>query len=237
MARQRRDKGRAVSADAVPVKAEEAFRVLRANVLVALQDLANPVVVVTSAQPGEGKTWTCAGLALSLASVGQRIVVVDLDLRNPSLHLQLGGHNDVGVTSFLQDEASVADCLQYIDLAPYGHDGRGLYLLSTGPHVSTPTELLSASRTRRLLDALAAQADVVLLDSPPVLAMADTLEIGRMAAGALLVVEARRTEVSMAQRAKDALIQNQTRLLGVVVNKMPRDELAYGYGGPATTLP
>jgi capsular exopolysaccharide synthesis family protein len=200
-------------------------------VLVALKGLANPVVVVTSAQPGEGKTWTCAGLAVSLASVGQRIVVVDFDLRQPSLHERLGGHNDIGVTSFLQEQATLADCLQFVDLAPRGHADRGLYLLATGPSVSTPTELLSATRTQRLLDALAAQADVVLLDSPPVLAIADTLEIGRMAAGALLVVEARRTEVGVAQRAKDALIQNQTRLLGVVVNKVPRDEISYGYGG------
>jgi len=213
-------------------QAEEAFRVLRSNVLVALQDLANPIVVITSAQAGEGKTWTCAGLAVSLASIGKRIVVVDLDLRSPALHTHLGGRNDVGVTSYLQDDVPLADCLQFIDLTARGHEGRGLYLLSTGPAVSTPTELLTARRTRRLLEALAAQADVVLLDSPPVLAIADTLEIGRMAAGALLIVEARRTEVGVAQRAKDALIQNQTRLLGVVVNRVPRDEIAYGYGGP-----
>lgn len=216
------------------VQAEEAFRVLRSNVLVALQDLANPVVVVTSAQAGEGKTWTCAGLATSLASIGQRIVAVDFDLRNPSLHRRLGGHNDTGVTSVLRDNAPLADCLQYIQLQTPGNEGRGLYLLPAGPPVPAPSELLSATRTRRLLDGLAAQADVVLLDSPPVLAIADTLEIGRMAAGALLVVEARHTEVGVAQRAKDTLIQNQTRLLGVVVNKVPRDEVAYGYGAPGT---
>src|SRR5688500_12950862 len=99
----RRRESSSGSAASVTVQAEEAFRVLRSNVLVALQDLANPVVVVTSAHAGEGKTWTCAGLATSLASIGQRIVAVDFDLRNPSLHRQLGGHNDVGVTSFLRE--------------------------------------------------------------------------------------------------------------------------------------
>jgi capsular exopolysaccharide synthesis family protein len=225
------------SSPAAPVVArdgatDEAFRVLRSNLFVALSDLANPIVVITSAQAGEGKTSTCAGLAVSLASVGQRVVVVDFDLREPDLHRYFGVSNELGVTSFLLEREPLANCLQYIALDQSGADDQGLYLMSTGPAVSNPTELLTAERTKRLLDALAEQADVVLVDSPPVLPIADTLEIGRMAAGAILVVEARRTEAVAAQRAKDALTQNQTRLLGVIINKVPSDEISYGYGAP-----
>jgi capsular exopolysaccharide synthesis family protein len=209
---------------------DEAFRVLRSNLLVAISDLANPVVLITSANSGEGKTTCCAGLSASLASIGQRIVVVDLDLRSPGLHRHFGAHNEVGVTSFLLGHAPLSECLQYIEPSDDSEVKRALYLLATGPMVENPTELLTADRTRRLLGALSAQADVVLIDSPPVLPVADTLEIGRMAAGAVLVVEARRTEIGPAQRAKDALIQNQTRLLGVIVNKVPKDEVSYGYG-------
>ena len=216
---------------------EEAFRVLRSNLVVALSDLANPIVVVTSAQAGEGKTATCAGLAISLASVGQRVVVVDFDLREPDLHRYFGAENEPGVTSFLLDRYPLADCLQFIELEQTGGESQGLYLMATGPAVANPTELLTAERTKRLLDALADQADVVLVDSPPVLPIADTLEIGRMAAGALLVIEARRTEVVAAQRAKDALTRNQTRLLGVILNKVPADEVSYGYGTPLTNAP
>jgi capsular exopolysaccharide synthesis family protein len=210
---------------------DEAFRVLRSNLLVAISDLANPVVLITSANAGEGKTTCCAGLAASLASIGQRIVVVDLDLRSPGLHRHFGAHNEVGVTSFLLGNAPLSECLQYIEPPEGSEVKRPLYLLATGPMAVNPTELLTAERTRRLLGALSAQADVVLIDSPPVLPVADTLEIGRMAAGAVLVVEARRTEIGPAQRAKDALIQNQTRLLGLILNKVPRDQVAYGYGG------
>jgi protein-tyrosine kinase len=206
--------------------------VLRSNVLVALSDLANPVVVITSANAGEGKTTVCAGLAASLASIGHRLVVVDFDLREPALHRHFGAHNEFGVTSFLLDRKPLSECLQYVDLTHQGDEGKGLYLLATGPSVNNPTELLTADRTRRLLEALSGQADVVLVDSPPVLPIADTLEIGRMAAGAVLVVEARRTEIGPALRAKDALIQNQTRMLGVIVNKVPRDEVSSGYGPP-----
>jgi capsular exopolysaccharide synthesis family protein len=210
---------------------DEAFRVLRSNLLVTLSDLANPIVMVTSAQAGEGKTSTCAGLAVSLASIGRRIVVVDFDLRRPDLHHRFGANNDEGVSTFLLGHKPLADCLQYIALppAPSG-PSPGLYLLAAGPAVANPAELLSSQRIKRLLDSLASQADVVLVDTPPVLPIADTLEIGRRAAGAILVVEVRRTEIGAAQRAKDALIQNQTRLLGVIVNKVPKDELTYGYG-------
>jgi capsular exopolysaccharide synthesis family protein len=199
---------------------DEAFRVLRSNLLVTLSDLANPIVMVTSAQAGEGKTSTCAGLAVSLASIGRRIVVVDFDLRRPDLHHRFGANNDEGVSTFL---------LGHKPPAPSG-PSPGLYLLAAGPAVANPAELLSSQRIKRLLDSLASQADVVLVDTPPVLPIADTLEIGRRAAGAILVVEVRRTEIGAAQRAKDALIQNQTRLLGVIVNKVPKDELTYGYG-------
>ncbi len=217
---------------ATATASEEAFRVLRANVLVALSDLANPVVVITSANPSEGKTTVCAGLAASLATIGQRIIVVDFDLRVPALHRHFHAHNEFGVTSFLLDRKPLSECIQYVDLASHGAEGTGLYLLAAGPQVTNPTELLTTERTRRLLHALSGQADVVLIDSPPVLPIADTLEIGRMAAGAVLVVEARRTEIGPAQRAKDALIQNRTRMLGVIVNKVPKDEIGLSYGPP-----
>jgi Mrp family chromosome partitioning ATPase len=96
--------------------------------------------------------------------------------------------------------------------------------------VSDPTELLATPRTAQLLEWLAEQADIVLLDTPPVLPVADTLVIGRLAAGAVLVVEARRTPAPAAKRAKDALTRNQTRLLGVVLNKYQARYAGYGYG-------
>ncbi len=107
---------------------------------------------------------------------------------------------------------------------------RGLYFLSAGSPVSSPTELLATARMGRVLNGLAAQADIVLLDAPPILPVADTLVIGRMVAGAVLVVEARRTPVEAVRQSKDALTRNQTRILGVVLNKMDQREIGYGYG-------
>jgi capsular exopolysaccharide synthesis family protein len=217
----------------------EAFRILRSNLLVSLADLDRPSVIVTSALPGEGKTSTCVRLASALAQAGQRVVLVDVDLRRADVHRWVGGHNEVGVTDVLLGEATPQDALQYVPIDSGNGRSRALYLLAAGRRANSPTELLGGNRMSKLLDALAEQADVVLLDTPPVLPVADTLVIGRIATGAVLVVEARRTPIDALQQAKDALIRNQTRLLGVVVNKVDvRDtELGYGYGYDVDALP
>lgn len=226
------------SHDALTLR-DEAFRILRSNLLVAISDLANPVVVVTSTQGGEGKTSTCAILARSLAESGKRVVLVDVDLRKPDAHRLLQAHNEVGMVDVLTRRAELGDCLQFI---PVG-DGRGLYFLAAGSHAENPTELLGTRQTADLLDLLALQADVVLLDTPPVLPVADTLVIGRLAAGAIVVVEAGRTPVPSVLQTKAALTRNQTRVLGLVLNRCDtRDApLGYGYGygdtRGATTTP
>lgn len=212
---------------------DEVFRILRSNLLVALSEMERPMVVVTSALPDEGKTSICANLALSLAEAGLRVVAADVDLRHPNLHAWLGVHNEVGLSDVLLERCELDDALQFVSA---GRPGRGLYVLPTGPGVNDPTELLGSQRTSRLLGSLAEQADLLLLDAPPVLPVADALVIGRIATGAILVVESRRTPATLVQQAKNALIRNQTRLLGVVLNKMQPRDLAesapsgYGYG-------
>jgi polysaccharide biosynthesis transport protein len=211
--------------------AREAFRVLRSNVLVAISELSNPVVVVTSAYASEGKTSVCVNLAESLAAAGPRVVVVDLDLRHPDAHQRFAAYNEVGVSDVLLGRAELEDSLQHIELpAPDADRSAGLSFLAAGAPVHNPTELLATPRTAQLLERLSSQADIVLLDTPPVLPVADTLVIGRLAAGAVLVVESRRTPAPAARRAKDTLTRNQTRLLGVVVNKFDADEAGYGVG-------
>jgi len=211
----------------------EAYRILRSNLTVALSELERPTVLVTSSYAGEGKTATTANLGRSLAMAGRRVVLVDLDLRHPNLHQWFGAHNEFGASDVLLGRMEAERCLQYVEVGPGATDvARGLYLLPTGGAVQNPAELLGANRTATLLRSLADQADVVLIDTPPVLLVADTLVIGRMVAGAVLVVESRRTPTPAVQQAKDALTRNQTRILGVVLNKFqPRDASdGYGYG-------
>lgn len=214
---------------------EEALRILRSNLSVTLLDLERPTVIFTSPNAEEGKTSICCNLAMSFALTGRRVVLVDLDLRHPDAHNVVGAHNEYGVSDILLNRRTLEDSIQYVKLpTPPGQAERGLYVLSTGPSVANPTELLSSGRTHQLLEALGKQADLVLLDTPPVLPVADALVVGRIAAGAVLVTEARTTSIDAANKAKDLLTRNQTRLLGVVLNKLEqrdlRATLGYGYG-------
>jgi receptor protein-tyrosine kinase len=215
--------------------AVEALRVLRSNLLVALPQLDNPIVVVTSAVPREGKTSTCVNLAQSLAAAGSRVALVDLDLRNPDSHRLLGARNNAGVSDVLLERRNLEDCLQYIEFAA-SPSARpiGMCFLSAGRRTENPSELLSTPRLGRVLERLAGVTNIVLVDAPPVLSVADTLVIGRLAAGAVLVVEARRTPVPDVKRAKDMLTQNQTRLLGVVLNKFKPTAGRVGYSVDGT---
>jgi non-specific protein-tyrosine kinase len=216
---------------------DEAFRLLRSSVLLALADLERPTVAVTSAVPGEGKTTVCVNLARSLALAGKRVVLADLDIRTPRVHLRLGCPNDVGIVDVLLDRCSVTDALQYVEVeGSTPANQAGMYFLPRGSASEQPTELLGSSRLARLLATLADQADIVLVDTAPVLPVADTLVIGRYVSGAILVVEERATQVPTVERAKASLIRNQTRLLGVVLNRSEDRQFGYEYGGPASEL-
>ncbi|MDQ6613555.1 MAG: CpsD/CapB family tyrosine-protein kinase [Actinomycetota bacterium] len=216
---------------------EEAYRVVRSNLMVSLADFKRPRVIVTSANPGEGKTVTCANLAVSFARAGQRVVFVDLDLRHPDAHRLVGAHNRFGVCDLLIGRRTLEECLQYLQLpGDDAQSAQGVYFIGTGPPVRNPTELLGLSRTALMLDELGKQADLILIDAPPVLPVADMLVIGRIVTGVVLVVEARRTTVTDISKTKDLLTRNQTRILGVVLNKLRQRDAshgdAYGYGTP-----
>jgi receptor protein-tyrosine kinase len=232
---------------AAPLRdAREAYRILHANLAVAMADLASPSVVVTSAHPGEGKTVTAVNLARSLALSGQRVVLVDLDLRHPDANRVIGTHNEFGATEALLGQRPLEECLQYVKLPSQpGGAERGLYVLATGSPVANPTELLGSQRTAQLLELLAKQADAVIIDTPPVLPVADTLVLGRMVAGALIVVQSRVTPLADVERTRNALTRSQTRILGLVLNKFqPGDAntqfgygYGYGYGGDDSEAP
>lgn len=218
-----------------PAAHAESFRLLRTNLDVSLADIDHPSIIVTSANAGEGKTSTTVDLARSLAMAGRRVVLVDLDLRHPDTHNLLEVSNDVGVCEVLRETHTLADCLQFVPVLSQSRTkADGLYFLPTGRQVPDPAELLDGVRTGALIDTLARQADLVLIDTPPILPVADTLIIGRRVSGAIVVVETRRTAVGAVEQAKSALNRNETAIFGVVINKLqPRDARhasGYGYG-------
>ncbi len=205
----------------------EAYRVLRTNVQFTSLGQAEPRLLVTSAAPAEGKTVTAANLAATMAQAGRSVILVDTDLRRPSIHKVFGIPNRMGVTNLLLDPTlSVESVLIETDVPD-------LRILPSGPLPPNPAELLASQVMQTRLAETQALADVVILDSPPVLVVADAAILGGSATEIILVVNAARTRSAAVKRAKDTLDQMGLHTVGVVLNNLPlrRGAGGYTYGG------
>ncbi len=203
--------------------AAEAFRVLRTNLQFAAVDRPLRTLMITSPEPSEGKSLTASNLAAALAQAGKRVVLVDADLHRPSLHRLFKLRNNAGLTTALIDETPGMDGLLQATQIP------GLSVLTTGPLPPNPAELLGSARMRELADALLAQADTVIFDSPPVMALSDTAILSSQVDGVLMVVSAGSTRREMGRRAMQALQRVNARVIGALLNRMPADSSGYYY--------
>ncbi|MGH7527550.1 MAG: P-loop NTPase [Gemmatimonadales bacterium] len=220
----------------------EAFRMLRTSLIWSDGAEQLKTLVVTSAAPGEGKTLTAANLSASFAHDGLQVLLVDCDVRRPKLHglfrvprspglLDLlappngSGSSSVRSLSFGAGRGEGEDTLEHV-LRPTPI--RGLTLLSCGALPTNASNLLSGVRMRSLLQELNQRFDLVILDTPPVLATADAGIVGSMADGVLLVVRAGQTDRSAAQRAYQQLANGGSRVLGAVLNDPKGEVSQYG---------
>ncbi|MBC7232385.1 MAG: polysaccharide biosynthesis tyrosine autokinase [Chloroflexi bacterium] len=204
----------------------EGYRMLRTNLQFSTMGMggSGAVLLVTSAQPLEGKTTTLANLGVSLAQTGKQVLLVDTDLRRPALHKQFNLQNEAGLTTLLLErEADVDRVIQETSV-------EGLRVLTAGRIPANPAEVLDFAETTALLERLRSLADYVLLDSPPVLSAADASILAQKVDGVLLVTEMGRTRTEVFRRAVAALEGVKARLLGVVLNKMTARPGGYYYG-------
>ncbi|WP_454085373.1 polysaccharide biosynthesis tyrosine autokinase [Georgenia sp. Marseille-Q6866] len=209
----------------------EAIRRLRTNLQFVNLGGRSRSIVVTSSIAGEGKTTTSINLAVSLADAGSRVVLVDTDLRLPSVADYLGFEGAVGLTTVLINRAEVADAVQ-----PWG-DTR-LDILPSGGIPPNPSELLGSDAMARLLTDLAATYDVVILDSPPLLPVTDAAILSRMADGTIVVASADGLHKQQLRASLDALETVEAHVLGVVLNKVQRkerDRYSYEYRSGGAT--
>ena len=201
----------------------EAYRMLRTNLQFTSVGTPASSFVITSSSAGEGKSTTLANLGVAIAQAGKRVILVDTDLRRPSLHKFFGMTNAVGLTTMLlAEELHVEDFLSQSEWP-------NLRLLASGPRPPNPAELLNQNRMDEIIAQLQEVADVVLFDSPPVLAVADATILAAKLQGVVLVVDTGHTRREICQRAVEALRQVDARILGVVLNKMTRARSGYYY--------
>lgn len=203
----------------------EAMRELRTNL--QFMDVDNPprIIVVSSPLPGDGKSTTAANLALSLAAAGQPTVLVDADLRRPTVGTVFGLPDGAGLTDVLAARAQIGDVAHRPD--PSGN----LVVLTAGRIPPNPSEVLGSQRMRDLLAELGRTATVIV-DSPPAIPVTDAAVLSTAADGVVLVVSAGRTTYEMMHKAIENIHKANGRTLGVVLNKVPlrgSDAAAYGY--------
>lgn len=218
---------------------KEAMRELRTNLQYVDVDRPARIMVITSPLPGDGKSTTAANLAVSIAATGQSVILIDADLRRPVLGGIFGFSDDVGLSDVLAGRAQIEQVAHQVD-----EHGR-LFVVAAGRTPPNPTEMVGSQRMQTLTRKLAEDL-VVIIDSPPTLAVADAAVIASWADGAVLVVTAGRTTDDMLTRATENLGKTRGRLLGVVLNRMPLRGADssyygaqyggyYGYGVPAST--
>ncbi len=191
----------------------EAYRVLRTNISFSSVDTAIKTILVTSPSPSEGKSITAANLAVVMAQAGYNTILLDCDLRKPAQHKVFNVTNEVGLTNGLLAAANAHHFIRPTRV-------ENLRLMTTGPMPPNPAELLGSKSMATLLDLLAHESDIIIIDSPPVLAVADAAILSRAADGSLLVIDSGHTRREAAQRAKETLEKAGARVLGVVLNRI-----------------
>jgi len=201
----------------------EAYRTLRTNLMFSSVDQAIHALVMSSAVPGEGKSTAAANLAVTLAQGGQRTILIDCDLRKPSQHTLWNLPNEQGLTSALLETSA----LEHPPLQATALEM--LHILTSGPQPPNPADVIGSRRMDDLIATLRSQADYLVFDAPPVLAVTDASLLALKSDGLLLVLRAGVSRRDQTARAKEELERIGVPLIGAVLLDAPRDSAVGAY--------
>lgn len=190
----------------------EQYRTIRTNVDFSMVDQELQTIMVTSTVPGEGKSTTASNLAVVMAQQGKKTLLLDADLRKPSAQYTFRLSNSQGLTSVLSKHISLEEALCTTEID-------NLQVLPSGPIPPNPAEMLGSASMRVLLNELSTIYDVIILDTPPVLSVADSQVLANVVDGVVLVVHSGSTDKEAAIKAKEQLSKAKGKLLGVVLNR------------------
>lgn len=202
----------------------EQFRTIRTNLQFTAVDDTLETMLVTSAGPSEGKSFTIANLAIVFAQQEKKVLLVDADMRKPTVHYTFRIDNRRGLSSVLVGEYELNE-------AAIKSDVPNLDILPSGPIPPNPSELLGSNKMRRLIDAAKDQYDLVIFDTPPVLAVTDAQLLANFVDGSLLVIRSKKTDQESAIKAKELLEPAKAKLLGAVLNDVQTSKDQYYYYG------
>lgn len=200
----------------------EAFRSIRLNIQFAGRGQSVQTILVTSANPSEGKSLTSSNLAIVMTQNNAKTLYIDADMRKPTAHRTLRLPNDQGLSTYLSGEHGFDDVVQMHPLVPH------LHVVTAGQVPNNPLELLETQRLTELLEQAKSQYDAVIIDSPPLI-VADPVLLSTHVDGAVLVVDAKSTKQKAGVKAVEQLRQANANILGVVLNNVGEEAIPYYY--------
>jgi succinoglycan biosynthesis transport protein ExoP len=191
----------------------EAYRVLRTSVLLSSTEKPPKTILITSGQPGEGKTTTAVNTAISLAQLGASVLIIDCDLRKPSVHTVLGVDHVVGLSTYLSRRGELDEVIQSVPIP-------NLSVMTAGRIPPNPAEMISSARMKEMLQILGERYDHIIIDSPPLLKVTDPVILSTMVDGVILVVHGGRSTREVVRRTRQELAVAGARIFGVVLNNV-----------------
>ena len=189
----------------------EQYRTIRTNIQFSSFQKEMKSIMVTSPNSSEGKSTTAANLAIVFAQQGKKVLLVDADLRKPTIHYMFNVPNTVGLTNMLVNQVDLAQVI-------FSTEDRYLHILPSGPIPPNPSELLASDAMQSAIEEMQKKYDVVLLDTPPVLKVSDAQIAANLCEGSVLVLSSGKTEIQQAIKAKELLNSANSHFLGVVLN-------------------
>ncbi|MCA0150365.1 CpsD/CapB family tyrosine-protein kinase [Rossellomorea vietnamensis] len=200
----------------------EQYKTIRTNINFSSVDREMRSIMVTSSGPGEGKSTTAANMAVVFAQQGKSVLLVDADMRKPTAHYTFNVTNTFGLTTVLTRQKMLREVIHPTEI-------EHLDLLTCGPVPPNPAELLSSRSMEEFLVDVYADYDMVIFDTPPVLAVTDAQVLANQCHGSILVVSSGTTEIESAQKAKELLQSAKGKLLGVILNNREIKDTSYYY--------
>jgi protein-tyrosine kinase len=200
----------------------EQYRTLRTNIEFSSVDQEYKTILVTSSSPGEGKSTTIANLAVTFAQQNKKVLLVDTDLRKPTVHYTFNLKNIRGLTNVLTKQVLLTEAVQPTQI-------EHLSILTCGPIPPNPAELLGSTSMSQFIEDAKTQFDVVLFDTPPILAVADAQILANKVDGSILVISSGNTDQDAAIKSKDLLESAKGKVLGAVLNKKKANDSQYYY--------
>lgn len=201
---------------------KEAYKSVRTSIQFSNRDENIKSILVTSSKQNEGKSGVTSNLAESFSNLDKKIIIIDADLRNPTIHKIYGLNNEPGLSNIIINDEKLEDCI-HKDIS------LGLDILSAGTMQPNPSELLHSERVKELIDSLKEEYDYVFIDSPPIGIVTDAGILASFVDGVIFVVGSDEVDDRMVKISKDRLNKVNANILGVILNKYKCNRNEYNY--------